>query len=51
MHPRGDFRRQTFLEILYIDLLKSGCLQKIPTLGEAVRALFFKMGSKIQYIT
>ena len=26
--PPGDFRRQTFLETLYIDLLKSGCLQK-----------------------
>ena len=35
------FLETTILESLSIGKLKSGCLQKISTLGEAVRALFF----------
>ena len=47
--PGGFSQTHIFVNLIHrpIEIRLSA---KIPTLGEAVRALFFKMASKIQYI-
>ena len=50
MHPPGGFLETTFFWKLIHTQVEIRLSAKITTLGEAVRALFVKMASRIQYI-